>query len=123
MFILERKVSDDTHNRVKDGDVEVWYKLDDKVVGYINYRPHNGQIGIIDLLPSYRYQGLGKQMLLETVQEAKQHGVDELWGVASKDHSVWKNIFGGKMKWRTPAHSSVGGDGYYIKIDDIPSLY
>lgn len=39
-----------------------------------------------------------------------------MWCVTIKDHPFWINVFNGAFTFRSPAHPSVTGSGYFMKI-------
>ena len=117
-FVEKRVIRDDIFNKVKNGEVYRYYYHNDLEIGGINYRIHNGQIGIIDLLPEYRGRGLGKQILSEVIVELKGCGVSHVWAVASEENPFWKNVkvFNKSFTFKKRVHNSVSGSGYIMEI-------
>ena len=55
-------------------------------------------------------------MLDKAIIEMKDSGTREVWAVTSKDHPFWSTVYNNSFTWRNPAHPSVTGSGYYMKI-------
>jgi GNAT superfamily N-acetyltransferase len=86
----------------------------DKNIGYIQFRPANGQIGLIYVDEHYRRRGIGREMLKIAHSQVK---TEYLWAVTIKDHYFWSNIPG--MVWCPDSpHKSVLGHGYKVKTDN-----
>lgn len=85
-------------------------------IGYIQYRKNVGQVGLIRLDDEFRGRTLGKQMLDKAIAEMRESGATEVWAVTSKNHPFWSNVYNQSFTWRNPAHSSVTGHGYYMKL-------
>jgi GNAT superfamily N-acetyltransferase len=49
-------------------------------VGYIDFTPHNGQIGFWGVYEKYRHKTLGKQMIEEIKPIIKKNGVNKIYG-------------------------------------------
>lgn len=106
------------YHRIPNGITFITFMADGKDIGYVSYRPHNGQIGLIRLDEKYRGRTLGEQILHQIIPELKQKGIEELWAVTSFGHPFWSKTLNSKMNWREPAHSSVTGSGYYVKLNE-----
>lgn len=86
-------------------------------IGYIDYRLSNGEIDMFGLEHKYRNQGLGKQILLKTIDEMKQQHLKEIWGFALEGHPFWSNVFNKSFTYRNPIHpSSPTLCGYFMKL-------
>ena len=111
-------IKDDRWNDIQNGDVtRKYYNAEDKEIGYMNYRVKVGQVGIFVIEENYRDKGLGKQILNLTMIDMKNHGAEEIWAVTTKDHTFWSNVYNKSFTWRDPAHPSVGGGGYFMKLE------
>jgi GNAT superfamily N-acetyltransferase len=86
--------------------------------GYISYRPTVGQVGLFFLEKSYQNRGLGKQILLQTIEDMKKYNTTEIWAVTTENHPFWSNVFNKSFSWYEyeQLHSSVTGSGYKMKI-------
>lgn len=109
-----RTITDDKHNRVKNGQVTISYNDDDeKEIAMINYRPNVGQIGKLFVFDeNNRHRGLGKQMVMNAAREMRNNGTKEIWGVSTRDFST---VF----TPRDPAHPSVDGPGYFMNFEQF----
>jgi hypothetical protein len=120
-FTEVKKVSDDTFNKIKDGDIMLKYyiknKIDeDSLVGYIKYRT-TGQVGLFFITnKEYQNRGLGKQILTKVINELVINQCKEVWAVTIDDHPFWSNVYNKQFIPRHPAHPSVGGSRYYINL-------
>jgi hypothetical protein len=89
-------------------------------IGYNSYRPKLGQIGIFVLEEKYRNRGLGKQILLKSIDEMRCNNVKEMFLVSCPDHPVWSNIFNKALTYREPAQLDpnirITGGGFYLKL-------
>lgn len=120
-FIERKTVSDDTWNKIKDGQVCYKYfqnETDKDPIAMVDFRPGVGQIGIIGIWPeSYRNRGLGKQMLRKAMNDIKAFGkTDTVWAVTTENHTFWSNVFNKSFVWKNPAHTTVAGSGYSFKF-------
>ena len=120
-FIQVKSIKDDYWNKISNSDIMIDFydKLNnDKHVGYISYRAGVGQIGLFFLEKSYQNRGLGKQILLQVIDDIKKHNATEIWAVTRQDHPFWSNVFNKSFKWyeSTQLHPSVTGSGYKMKI-------
>lgn len=95
------------------------YFYDKKEIGFISYRLHTGQIGLLELEKKYRRQGLGKQMLTTAIKNIKTFGTtDVVFAFTSQDHPFWRNVYNKSFSWRDfgQLHWSITGHGYIMKI-------
>lgn len=85
-------------------------------IGYIHYRIGTGQIGLFFINREYANRGLGKQILIKTIEHMKLCDNKSVWAVTSKDHPFWSNVFGKSFLYRDSKklHPSVTGDGYIL---------
>jgi hypothetical protein len=124
-FKQERIVTDDTYNGHQIGSVKIRYYDNDLHVATLSYQKCNGQIGLLFVhCKEYSNRGLGKQMLRQAIYELTNDNeinpnVDEIWAVSSRKN-FWSNVFNKSFKARTPAHPSVTGSGFFMKIIDLP---
>lgn len=116
---LIRNVYADTYNKVKDGEIKIDFFHLNKNIGYIQYRL-NGQIGLFYLDEKYRNLGIGKDILINTIEDMKKNNINinEVWAVSSKDHPFWSNVFNKKFRFydKKTLHPSVTGEGYKMTI-------
>ena len=115
-FKKRKNISDDTWNHIKDGEVEINFLDGENQIGQISYRPQVGQIGNLVLNEKYRDRGLGKQILSEAIKDIKTYGTMEVWAVTRENHPFWDNVWNKSFQPRKPAHCTVTGSGYYLKI-------
>ncbi|AYV83022.1 MAG: hypothetical protein Hyperionvirus3_168 [Hyperionvirus sp.] len=83
-------------------------------VGYCQFNPHSGQIGLLRLDDKYRGRSIGTQLMNHIEQELKQNDVPEIWCVSSN------KFFKDRLGWipRVPAHPTVTGHGFYKSISN-----
>jgi GNAT superfamily N-acetyltransferase len=118
MFNIKTTISDDIWNKIKDGQttIELIDKDDEHKIGYISYRKYVGQIGLLFITDeNYMRRSLGTQLLNIAIADMKTVGTKEVWAVTSDNHYYWSNIM--NFKPRSPAHSTVTGSGYAMKIE------
>jgi hypothetical protein len=119
-FTQIKIISDDTWNNFPNSDIRIDYydKINnDKYAGYISYRVKVGQIGLFVLQPEYRNRGLGTQILLDVIDDMKNHNTSYVWAVTIKNHPFWSNVFNKSFYWYDEnVHPSVTGSGYKMKI-------
>lgn len=94
-------------------------KYNNKVneIGYINYNPATGQIGLLWLDHEYRGYGIGKQMFGLVAEDAKKDGHNKVFAVTTYDHKFIKNL--PNSKWKEPAGEGVKSGGYSIPVDGL----
>ena len=100
----------------KPGGVLLEYYDKDVRIGYIRYYITTGQIGLFFINNEYQHRGLGKQILSKVIEDMKTYHCEEVWAVTSKNHSFWSNVYNKSFEYRDPAHPTVGGDGYFMKL-------
>ena len=114
-----KNVYDDTYNKVKDGEIKIDFIHLNKNIGYIQYRL-NGQIGLFYLDDRYRNLGIGKDILINTIEDMKKNNINinEVWAVSSKDHPFWSNVFNKSFRFcdEKTLHPSITGDGYKMNL-------
>jgi GNAT superfamily N-acetyltransferase len=93
-----------------------YYNKKDKKIGYIRYYITTGQIGLFFIDKEYQNRGLGKQILSKVIQEMKDNQCDEVWAVATDHHPFWSNVYNKSFLPGKPAHPSVTGSGYFMKL-------
>ena len=111
-----KTITDDTWNKVTNGDYTVDYFYNEKKIGYIRYRIGIGQIGLISLDPEYRNQKIGKLMLDKAIIDIKNNNIKEVWAVTTKDHPFWSNVYNRSFTYREPAHFTIKGNVYFMKL-------
>jgi len=108
---------DDNWNNVTNGETKIDFFDEEKNIGHLYLRQHNGQIGILVLNKDYRRRGIGTQILNLSRDKIIEYGkADTMWAVTVKDHGYWSNVPG--MVWKEPAHESVTGSGYSVDINN-----
>lgn len=100
----------------KPGGVLLEYYDKDVRIGYIRYYITTGQIGLFFIEDNYQDRGLGKQILSKVIEELKTCHCEEVWAVTSKNHPFWSNVYNNSFEYRDPAHPTVRGDGYFMKL-------
>ena len=118
---ISSEISQPNHlfvNKKPGGILLEYYNNKDVKIGYIRYYITNGQIGLFFIDKEYQNRGLGKQILSKVIQELETNHCEEVWAVTSKNHPFWSNVYNKSFEYRDPAHPSVGGDGYFMKIDN-----
>ena len=93
-----------------------YYTNQDVKIGYVRYYITTGQIGLFFIDEEYQRRGLGKQILSKVIQDLEAYHCDEVWVVTTTNHSFWSNVYNKSFVPRNPAHRSVGGSGYVMKI-------
>ena len=91
--------------------------IDMDKVGYINYVPSTGQVGLLWLDREYRGHGIGKYMIDLVAKDAKKEGHENIFGVTNHDNQFIKNL--PNSKWKDPAGKNVTMSGYSIPVEDI----
>ena len=101
---------------------EFFDKSNDKYVGMIIYRLASGEICNFHIIDEYRYQGLGKQIIKQTINHMKEYKTPYIWLYMDKKHCFWSNvkIDETNFKWCDEGklfYSSYSGTGYQMKLD------
>jgi hypothetical protein len=120
-FTQVKVIKDDDWNKIPNSYIRIDFydKLNNNTqAGYISYRAGTGQIGLFFLDKSYMNRGLGKQILLETIEDMKKYNTNEIWAITTKDHPFWSNVFNKSFQFydERKVHPSVTGWGYKMKI-------
>lgn len=102
-------------NKKTDAILLEYYDKNEKI-GYIRFYFTTGQIGSFFIDAEYQNRGLGKQILSKVIKELKVNNCKEVWAVTSTDHPFWSNVYNNSFTYRDPAHPSVSGNGYFMKI-------
>ena len=100
----------------KPGGIMLEYYDKNKKIGYIRYYITTGQIGLFFIDDDYQNRGIGKQILSKVIKELETNNCEEVWAVTSQNHSFWSNVYNKSFVHRDPAHPTVGGDGYFMKL-------
>ena len=85
-------------------------------IGYISYKIKTGQIGLFFIKEPYKNRGLGKQILDKVILDLKSNNNQTVWAVTTDDHPFWSNVYNKSFEFQRPAHSSVTGSGYSLKL-------
>ena len=93
-----------------------YYNKKDVKIGYIRYYITTGQIGLFFIDKEYQHRGLGKQILSKVIQELKDNQCDEVWAVTTDNHPFWSNVYHKSFIPGKPAHPSVTGSGYFMRL-------
>jgi len=93
-----------------------YYNNKDAKIGYIRYYITTGQIGLFFIDEEYQNRGLGKQILSKVIKELETNQCEEVWAVSTNDHTFWSNVYNKSFAHRVPAHPSVTGPGYIMKL-------
>ena len=101
---------------------EFFDKSNDKYVGMIIYRLASGEINNLHIMDEYRYQGLGKQIIKQTINHMKEYKTPYIWLYMDKKHCFWSNVVIDEknFKWCDEGklfYSSYSGTGYQMKLD------
>ena len=96
-----------------------YYDNKDIKIGYIRYYITTGQIGLFFIDKEYQNRGLGKQILSKVIKELETNNCEEVWAVTTNNHTFWSNVYNKSFAHRDPAHPSVGGNGYFMKLHHI----
>ena len=66
---LLKTIKNDLYNNVVRGETTISLKLKRNKIGYIVYRPHNGQIGILYVSDKFRSKGFGTSLLFLAIDD------------------------------------------------------
>jgi GNAT superfamily N-acetyltransferase len=106
----------------KPGGVLLEYYNNQNVrIGYIRYYITTGQIGLFFIEDDYQHRGLGTQILSKVIEVLTKNHCDEVWAVTSEHHPFWSNVYNKSFVYRHPAHPTVIGDGYFMKLNSYSS--
>ena len=101
----------------KPGGIRLeYYNKKDVRIGYIRYYITTGQIGLFFIDEEYQNRGLGKQILSKVIKEMKANDCDEVWAVTTDNHPFWSNVYHKSFIPGKPAHPSVTGSGYFMRL-------
>lgn len=116
-FNIEKKITNDEWNRVKDGEIHYNLINNKKHVGHFRVRLKTGQVGIAHLDKEYRGYGIGYQMIkLITNDKINFDGKSELFAVTDKGHYFWKKL--PNSVYKLPADDSITGGGYRFDVNE-----
>jgi len=87
-----------------------------KSIGYVSYKIKTGQIGLLFIKKDYQNLNLGKQILLNIINELTVDN-KQIWAVTTQDHPFWSNVFEQSFEFTRRPHNSVTGSGYLLNID------
>jgi len=106
----------------KPGGVFLEYYNNKNVrIGYIRYYITTGQIGLFFIEDNYQHRGLGTQILSKVIEDLTKNHCEEVWAVTSEQHPFWCNVYNKSFVYRHPAHPTVSGDGYFMKLNSYSS--
>lgn len=100
-------------NLIKErDDVE---KIAHKSIGYVSYKNKTGQIGLFFINKDYQNLGLGKQILLNIINELVVDDKEkQIWTITTESHPFWSNVFEKSFEFALRPHNSVTGSGYLL---------
>lgn len=120
-----KKPNSEYHCRILAEDKDPNARAGIKEIGHFNYRATVGQVGGIYLQPDYTERLLREQILIYMMKDMLDHGATHIWETSppelewgNKLHytGLWDFQYTGKQ----PAHPSVTGSGYIMKIPGDP---
>ena len=111
---FNKKIVNDKYNKVPNGETHMDILHNDEKIGYVNYRQHNGQIGIIYIEQKYRNKGVGTCTLKKIEEELIKNKVTKLYTITTKDHYFWSKYK--YIIWNERPHDSVTGSGYFKNL-------
>lgn len=139
-----RFIIDDTFNKVTNGNIWLCYfdknkqidiinqinnmdknliknrddveQIAHKSIGYVSYKIKTGQIGLFFINKDYQNFGLGKQILLNIINELLFDN-NEVWLITTKNHPFWSNVFENSFEYYDRPHDSVTGSGYKLNLN------
>lgn len=124
-IVVTSKITDDylyinkqTYPKAYQKDL---YFYDGREIGFISYRLHTEQIGLMQLDATYRNQGIGKRMLTTAISNIKRYGTTNVvFAFTSQDHPFWSNVYNNSFSWRAMGqlHWSITGHGYIMPIEE-----
>jgi hypothetical protein len=112
----------DSINEINNMDKNLIKNRDDveqiahKSIGYVSYKIKTGQIGLFFINKDYQNFGLGKQILLNIINEFMVEK-KKIWAVTSQNHPFWSNVFEQSFEFTSRPHESVTGSGYLLNLD------
>jgi ribosomal protein S18 acetylase RimI-like enzyme len=115
----KREVAEFARNKISLGDSLFYALHDGKVIGWcdvlrkgVKSQSHSGVLGI-GVLHDFRGQGIGKRLMLATMEDAQKKGIQriELWVFENNQSAIALYL---KLGFRTE-----GKMNDYIKIDGI----
>lgn len=120
-----KKPNSEFHCRILAEDNDPNARAGIKEIGHFNYRATVGQVGGIYLKPEYLNRLLREQILIYMMKDMLDHGATHIWetsppelewGMKRHYTGLWDFQYTGKQ----PAHPSVTGSGYTMKIPSDP---
>lgn len=93
------------------------YYYNNEKIGHIRYYFITGQIGSFFINEEFQNRGLGKQILSKVIKELEHKNCKEAWAVTSNNHPFWSNVYNKSFTYRDPAHTTVTGNGYFMKLN------
>jgi hypothetical protein len=125
-FTLQKLDEQETNEyRIRD-DQTAYHLHDNKInnnkkIGYFQYKPANGQLGIIRLDAEYRGYSIFNQVLNEVIiDDMESNGVEHVFAVTTYEHPYFSKI--PNIEWKDPAGLNVTGSGYSISMSNIKSF-
>ena len=96
-----------------------FFEKGETYAGEVWYRPKLGQVGIFKLEERYRNRGLGKQILIQTIENMKDYNkATHIWTITTQNHPFWANVMNRKFQWYECCNSypNVCGSGYKMRL-------
>jgi hypothetical protein len=121
-YNINRYISDDNFNNSEDGQYRDDIYIDNKKVGYIEYRIKTGQICLFYIYErEIRNCGLGKNVLYNTIETIrfKNPQIKYVWAATSKNHPFWSNVYNKNFIYsgdNSSVHNSITGFGYSLEL-------
>jgi len=119
-FRQNLSITYDTWNKIDCGKytIKFYRNSNNQEIGHISYKLYTGQIGLFYIDDKYRNNGLGKQILLQTINHMKDNNINYVWVVSLPQHSFWSNVFNKTFVFHdfNKLHPSVTGCGYKLDL-------
>lgn len=117
---FEKKISynDLVKKVVTNGNCKrINYYKNDELISYVDYRPHNGQIGFLYIIEEkHRNNKIGLNMLLDAMNDINPNC--PIFAVTSKTNPFWSKLPFFKYYEERQLHVSITGDGYRLNNED-----
>lgn len=90
---LDIKVYDQYFFGDLDTIVHKTYYKRNRIICKIIYGTKSGSIEMISVENKYKGRGLGKQMLIDALQDMRNNCLNQAYAIAKRNHPFWNNIF------------------------------
>jgi hypothetical protein len=118
LFSIESNTIIRRHCNVSDksdkSDVLELWEVDGNRIGYVNFVPSTGQIGLIYVNDNMRNCGYATYLLCNVRMILVKNNIPTMWMVCSRGHYFWS--VQPNYIWSNNPHPSVTGSGYYKHI-------